>query len=116
MKALNKIPLAMKLHATPVDAEGHVVSDIEVGDIAVIAPGNGLLGDGSTPTGSNVKVSLTLKKEGAMRRLDGLKLRIEATNEGYPEFQNLPLNQNQTLKLDDIRIKIPGGVKLNLND
>ncbi|MGN0036841.1 MAG: hypothetical protein ACI36X_06465 [Bacteroidaceae bacterium] len=116
MQALNKIPLAMKLHATPVDAEGNTISDIEVSDIAVIAPGNGLQGDGSTPKASELKVDLTLKKEGAMRRLDGLKLRIEASNMGYPEFQNLPLNQNQTLKLDNIRIKIPGGVKLNLND
>lgn len=116
MQVLNKIPLAMQLHATPVDVDGNELSDIKVSDIAVIAPGNGLLGDGSTPKASDLKVELTLKKEGAMRRLDGLKLRIEASNMGYPEFQNLPLNQNQTLKLDNIRIKIPGGVKLNLND
>lgn len=60
---------------------------------------------------------LTIKltaKEGEMKKLDGLLLKINATNKDE-NYQDVWLNEKQTLKLDNIRIKVPGGVKLNLN-
>jgi hypothetical protein len=41
-------------------------------------------------------------------------LKINATNKDE-NYQDVWLNEKQTLKLDNIRIKVPGGVKLNLN-
>lgn len=115
LDALNKIPLNMKFIVTPVDVDGNVIPDITVEQPMDIKPGNGLLGNESGMVATQLSIKLRTEKEGAMRRLDGLHFRVEGTNAGFEEYQGVQLNQNQTLKLDNIRIEVPGGVKMNLN-
>ena len=81
-----------------------------------ILPGNGLEGNPDGGTLTSVTVEMETLKEGALRRLDGIVFDVRANNSDDADYQNIPLNENQTLKLDNIRIRIPEGVKLDLND
>lgn len=113
MNAINKIPLNLELSAIAIDVNSEEIEGIvaEVSDL--IKPGNGI----KDAEGGEVVTPLTIKltaKEGEMKKLDGLLLKINATNKDE-NYQDVWLNEKQTLKLDNIRIKVPGGVKLNLN-
>ena len=113
MNAINKIPLNLELSAIAIDVNSEEIEGIvaEVSDL--IKPGNGI----KDAEGGEVVTPLSIKltaKEGEMKKLDGLLLKINATNKD-DNYQDVWLNEKQTLKLDNIRIKVPGGVKLNLN-
>ena len=113
MNAINKIPLNLELSAIAIDVNSEEIEGIvaEVSDL--IRPGHGI----KDTEGGEVVTPLTIKltaKEGEMKKLDGLLLKINATNKDE-NYQDVWLNEKQTLKLDNIRIKVPGGVKLNLN-
>lgn len=115
MDAINKIPLNLELSAEPIDINYRVIEGIKVEVVGDIKPGAGLLDSTEGEVATEVTIKLTTDIEGAMERLDGLLLKINATNKGYENFQGIQLNEKQTLKLDNIRIKIPGGVKANFN-
>ena len=118
MDAINKIPLNLELSVLPIDVDGNVMPGDEV-KVTVperILPGNGLEGDPDGGTLTSVVVEMETLEEGALRRLDGIVFDVRANNRDDADYQNVPLNENQTLKLDNIRIRIPGGVKLDLND
>ncbi len=118
MDAINKIPLNLELSVLPIDVDGNVMPGDEV-KVTVperILPGNGLEGDPDGGTLTSVAVEMETLEEGALRRLDGIVFDVRANNRDDADYQNVPLNENQTLKLDNIRIRIPGGVKLDLND
>ena len=118
MDVTNKIPLNLELSVLPIDVDGNVMPADEV-KVAVperILPGNGLEGNPDGGTLTSVTVEMETLKEGALRRLDGIVFDVRANNSDDADYQNIPLNENQTLKLDNIRIRIPEGVKLDLND
>ena len=118
MDVTNKIPLNLELSVLPIDVDGNVMPADEV-KVAVperILPGNGLEGNPDGGTLTSVTVEMETLKEGALRRLDGIVFDVRANNSDDTDYQNIPLNENQTLKLDNIRIRIPEGVKLDLND
>lgn len=117
MDAINKIPLDLRLSVLPVDLNGDVIpeTEISVSDPEQIEPGNGLKGNESGAVKTTVTFKLRTVKEGAMQQLDGLIVKVDANNKDYPDYQNLQLNENQTLKLDNIRLNLPEGVKMNLN-
>ncbi len=115
MDAINKIPLNLELSAEPIDTVYNVIEGIKVEVMGNIKPGDGLLGSETGEVKTEVTVKLTTEIEGSMQRLDGLLLRVNATNKDYPASQGVQLNEEQTLKLDNIRIKIPGGIKANFN-
>lgn len=118
MDAINKIPLNLELSVLPIDVDGNVMPGDEV-KVTVperILPGNGLEGDPDGGTLTSVVVEMETLEEDALRRLDGIVFDVRANNRDDADYQNVPLNENQTLKLDNIRIRIPGGVKLDLND
>lgn len=113
MEALNKIPLNMQITVEPVDVDGNLIEHISVEQPNNIIPGNGVLGDDAGMKTTPISIRLKTEKEGAMRRLDGLNLHINATTN--EEYKGLQLNQNQTLKLNKIYLEVPGGIKMNLN-
>lgn len=111
--AKNGIPLAMHLKATAVDVNKDPIDDIT----AVVTNDKEIAASPGTNSTivetKDLEIVLTTKKEGAMKRLDGLVLEVTATTGGVT---GVNLNEKtQTLKLDNIRIKIPGGVKVDLN-
>ena len=107
MEAENRIPLDMELEAEPVDVDGNRIEGIAVAVDKDIKAGNQ---EQSTVTYLNIDLT---SQEGAMRNLDGLVLRANATVPS--DYRAQQLNENQTLALRDIRIKIKGGLKIDLN-
>lgn len=109
--AKNGIPLAMHLKATAIDVNQDPINEITalVTDDKEITASNGT----NVVETKDLEIVLTTTVDGAMKRLDGLILEVTATTGGVT---GVNLNEKtQTLKLDNIRIKVPGGVKLDLN-
>lgn len=110
MEAVNTIPLAMNMEFKALDKSGNVLDDITavVKDNKQVAPGTG---DVNAPVTTELTVELT-STTGAISKLDGMKYLVNATS---GEVTGKVLNENQSLTLQNIRIKIPGGVKYDLN-
>lgn len=110
MEVVNTIPLAMNMEFKALDKNGNVLDDITavVKDNKQVAPGTG---DVNAPVTTELTVELT-STTGAISKLDGMKYLVNATS---GEVTGKVLNENQSLTLQNIRIKIPGGVKYDLN-
>ena len=121
MDAINGIPLNFKLDAQAIDVNGNVYPNVTVnpvqGTIAAglkITDGNGTA-TVSEPTTSKVVLEIACES-GEMADLDGLIINFEANAENLtPEQRNATLNKGMTLKLDNIRIRIEGGVTVDMN-
>lgn len=108
LTATNTIPLGMTMTADAIDPDGNVLSNITAtveGGISAGKPG--------APTTSTLTIRLESKADGALKNMDGIAYRVEAS---VPtEVEGITLNENQSLKLDDVVITIKGGVTLDLN-
>ena len=121
MDAINGIPLNFKLNARAIDVNGNVYPNVTVnpvqGTIAAglkITDGNGTA-TVSEPTTSKVVLEIACES-GEMADLDGLIINFEADAKNLtPEQRNATLNKGMTLKLDNIRIRIEGGVTVDMN-
>lgn len=116
LNAINRIPLNLDLSAMAIDAQGHVMDDVLVETDGFIAAG--------TKTEPNTKVlTFTLKKKDGTRikNLDGLILRLDGKafrgedQSQSDTWESQTLNASQTLKLDDLKLRIKGGVTMDLN-
>lgn len=116
LSAINRIPLNLDLSAMAIDAQGNVMEDVLVETDGFIAAG--------TKTEPNTKVlTFTLKKKDGTRikNLDGLILRLdgkafrEEDQSQSDTWESQTLNASQTLKLDDLKLRIKGGVTVDLN-
>ncbi|WP_291582418.1 hypothetical protein [Bacteroides sp.] len=116
--AFNTIPLGLNLtaKALTVDAAGKA-EELKGVAITVIVDGEK---DGTIKAGkNNVAAESTLVIEikettsGAVKRLDGLAFEIVAASVEGAEGQQL--NENQTLQLKNVRLKVPNGVIIDLN-
>ena len=94
INAVNTIPLAMEIkneNVSALDANGNVIKDIDV----------------------TVEGTITESKaEGAISKLDGLKLKVTAVPGQATDVQ---LVSTQWLQLTDMKLKIPNGIKVDLN-
>lgn len=124
MDAINGIPLNFTLDAQAIDVNGYVYPNVTVtpvtpeqGTIAAglkITDGNGTA-TVSEPTTSKVVLKIACES-GEMADLDGLIINFEADAKNLtPEQRNATLNKGMTLKLDNIRIRIEGGVTVDMN-
>lgn len=108
MKATNAIPLDLQLTADAIDVNGNILAGVTAtveGNIAAGTPGQ--------KTNSELKIILKSSSTEALHRLDGLTYRVSAKT--TKEVAGTVLNENQTLKLDDIRIQIKGGITMDMN-
>lgn len=108
MKATNAIPLDLQMTADAIDAEGNVLAGV-----TATVEGNITAGTPSQKTNSELKIVLKSSSTEALHRLDGLTYRVSAKT--TKEVAGTVLNENQTLKLDDIRIQIKGGITMDMN-
>lgn len=108
IKATNGIPMGMTLTAEPVDAAGRKLQGVDA-EVAGEIPA-GVKGGETT---AELTVTLKSQSEEAFHRLDGLNCRIRARTSG--STAGSVLNTGQTLKLDEIRIRIKGGVTIDMN-
>ena len=64
-------------------------------------------------TTTSITVEMKETAEGSMARLDGLRFRAVATSENSSGAQ---LNEQQSIQLNNVKLKIPGGISGNFND
>lgn len=118
LNAVNAIPLNLSLSATAIDVHGNEMPDVEVSvkDSNKGETEETYIMAGSLDEKKTTSLIITLRtKDGVSRikNLDGLILSLK----GYadPANDERILNKNQTLKLDDLKLRIKGGVTLDLN-
>lgn len=95
----NKVPLGMHVEAWAIDVNG---KDIPKEDIDVTVDRD-IVGGATT---IDLKVTVTQKNKKAFKRLDGLRLKAQANSSG--DGVTLNAGSRQTLKLNNIRIKLYG--------
>ncbi len=108
--AQNKLPLALVIEATPLDANGKdISSDIEIN----IKQGTAKASiDGVNAAESPLEIEIREKTKGALQKLDGLSYKFlgKATQDGV-SVTGITLNaKDHTLKLNDIKVKVVGQV------
>ena len=111
INAVNTIPLAMEIkndNVSALDANGNVIKDIDVTVEGTITESK----DGKTEVSSALNVNLNETAEGAISKLDGLKLKITAVPGQASDVQWL---STQWMQLKDMKLKIPNGIKVDLN-
>lgn len=111
INAVNTIPLAMEIkndNVSALDANGNVIKDIDVTVKGTITESK----DGKTEVSSALNVNLNETAEGAISKLDGLKLKITAVPGQSTDVQLL---STQWMQLKDMKLKIPNGIKVDLN-
>lgn len=108
MKATNAIPLDLQMTADAIDVEGNILSEV-----SATVEGYITAGTPNRKTNSELKIILKSSNTEALHRLDGLTYRVSAKT--TEEVAGTVLNENQTLKLDDIRIQIKGGITMDMN-
>lgn len=111
INAVNTIPLAMEIkndNVSALDANGNVIKDIDVTVEGTITESK----DGKTEVSSALNVNLNETAEGAISKLDGLKLKITAVPGQTTDVQLL---STQWMQLKDMKLKIPNGIKVDLN-
>lgn len=111
INAVNTIPLAMEIkndNVSALDANGNVIKDIDVTVEGTITENK----DGKTEVSSALNVNLNETAEGAISKLDGLKLKITAVPGQATDVQLL---STQWMQLKDMKLKIPNGIKVDLN-
>ena len=108
--AENKIPVNLVLQATPLGQDGNdLSSEVEVnikkGTVTASA-------DGATATTSPLELEIREKKQGGLKKLDGLSYKVlgKATD-GNTSVEGITLNaEKHTLKIQDIKIKLVGKI------
>lgn len=111
INAVNTIPLAMEIkneNISALDVNGNVINDIDVTVEGNITESK----DGKTETSSLVNITLKETTEGAIGKLDGLQLKVTAISGQATDVQLL---SSQWLQLKDMKLKIPNGIKVDLN-
>lgn len=103
----NTVPLDMTPNVIALDREGN-----EIRDITAKVEGFVKAGKQDAPTTAELKVRLTSKASN-LGNLDGVRLSFKATCPG--SMSGVPLNKSQALRFTDIRIKLIGGVNIDLN-
>lgn len=114
---INKIPLGLHFTADALQlnerGESILLSDVSA-VVKVNGDANGIIAAGTAtdPKDTPIVIEITELKPGAVKKLDGLAFKAVAASKGMSGQQ---LNENQTLQLKNVRLKVPGGVKVDLN-
>lgn len=111
LNAENAIPLNLSVSAKAIDVNGNEMQDVEV---VVVEPG--FIAAGSLTDKKKSALTVILRnKDGVSRikNLDGVIFTLKGNVN--PENSERMLNANQTLKLEDLKLRIRGGVTMDLN-
>lgn len=105
---VNTIPLDMTPNAVALDAHGNDYTTIDV-DV------EGTVSAGTIAQPSVTQLTITLKSTGKnIDGLDGIKLLFHAT--ANDSFTGTNLNKEQSVKFENIKITLKGGVLVDLNN
>lgn len=107
----NAIPLQLEIkenNVTPKDIYGKKIDDIKVTVAGTIAGSK----DGNTVSTSQLTITLEETKDGAISNLDGIVFKVTAVP---GQATNVQLRSDQWMQLKDMKLKIPNGIKVDLN-
>lgn len=107
----NTIPLKMEIkneNVSALDVNGNKITDINVTVEGTITESK----DGKSIATSQLNINLVSTKEGAISKLDGLFFKVTAVPEQATDVQLL---SSQWMQLKDMKLKIPNGIKVDLN-
>lgn len=107
MTTINEIPMEMSLSAEAVNTEGNLINNVSVS-----VEGKINAGKQGAPSNGILKVVIT-SPSGEISNFDGIKLVI--TGKCPQAVEGTPLNERQTLKLSNIKLRIKNGVTMDLN-
>ena len=101
MSVNNQLPLGVNLTAVAIDNTGNMIDNVEV-NMSMNLEAN-----------STKDASITITtKNGSMKGLDGLKLTVTA--KGSEATKNVSLNENQYIQIKDLKLKLKGGITMEL--
>lgn len=107
----NTIPLKMEIkneNVSALDVNGTKLTDINVTVEGTITESK----DGKSIATSQLNINLVSTKEGAISKLDGLFFKVTAVPGQATDVQLL---SSQWMQLKDMKLKIPNGIKVDLN-
>ena len=107
----NTIPLKMEIkneNVSALDVNGNKTTDINVTVEGTITESK----DGKSIATSQLNINLVSTKEGAISKLDGLFFKVTAVPGQATDVQLL---SSQWMQLKDMKLKIPNGIKVDLN-
>ncbi len=107
----NTIPLKMEIkneNVSALDVNGNKITDINVTVEGTITESK----DGKSIATSQLNINLVSTKEGAISKLDGLFFKVTAIPGQATDVQLL---SSQWMQLKDMKLKIPNGIKVDLN-
>ena len=107
----NTIPLKMEIkneNVSALDVNGNKITDINVTVEGTITESK----DGKSIATSQLNINLVSTKEGAISKLDGLFFKVTAVPGQATDVQLL---SSQWMQLKDMKLKIPNGIKVDLN-
>ena len=107
----NTIPLKMEIkneNVSALDVNGNKITDINVTVEGTITESK----DGKNIATSQLNINLVSTKEGAISKLDGLFFKVTAVPGQATDVQLL---SSQWMQLKDMKLKIPNGIKVDLN-
>lgn len=107
MNVINEIPLGVKMTAKAIDVNGNVLENVKVDMDADIKAG--AIG---APTTQNVKFTLTTD-DGKIAGLDGIEISVVASVDN--SVSDVTLNENQTMQFTEIKLRLVGGITMDLN-
>ena len=101
MSVTNNLPLGVNLTAVAIDNTGNMIDNVEV-NMSMNLEAN-----------STKDASITITtKNGSIKGLDGLKLTVTA--KGSEATKNVSLNENQYIQIKDLKLKLKGGITMEL--
>lgn len=106
LEAENTVPLCFKVLAAATDENGNVLEHIDIDIDNDIKAGS--IG---SPVTSEIHLTITGKSENIS--FNGLKLNFIATSPD-PEYNGIPLNSGQGLKINDLVLNLPDGITFEM--
>lgn len=107
----NSIPLKLEIkdsNVTPKDVNGKKVDGVKVTVNGIIAESK----DGVAVSTSELAIAIEETQEGAMNKVDGIIFKVT----GVPgQATNVQLRSDQWVRLKEIKLRVPNGVKVDLN-
>lgn len=107
MTVTNEIPLGINLTAEAIDSEGNRLENVRIDMDVDIEPGTIEM-----PSTKEIRISI-VPAEGSIKGLDGINMTINAR--ASDNTSKTALNENQTMQFNDIKLRLKGGVTIDLN-
>lgn len=107
LSAVNTIPLELHPTVEAIDVDGNVITDITATVEGDVKPGKV-----DAPVSSPVKIRLKSTAQN-MGHIYGIRYAFDARS---GEMVSVTLNEKQAIRFTDIKVRLIGGVQINLND